>query len=172
MQHTSAERITWKEALARESPLLLPVAHDALTARILERAGFVALQIGGFAVEGSRHGVPDIDLTHYAERHAAVKDIMGATRLPILVDGDDGYGDTKNVTYTVRGHEALGVQALFIEDQQAPKKCGHMDDKKVVGAETMVGKIKAAVAARQDDGLFILARTDALQPEGLDSALR
>jgi 2-methylisocitrate lyase-like PEP mutase family enzyme len=72
----------------------------------------------------------------------------------------------------VRGHEALGVQALFIEDQQAPKKCGHMDDKKVVPAETMVGKIKAAVAARQDDRFFILARTDALKPEGLDSALR
>jgi 2-methylisocitrate lyase-like PEP mutase family enzyme len=172
MQHISSERISWKEALDRESPLLLPVAHDALSARIIARTGFTALQIGGFAVEGSRHGVPDIDLTHYAERHAAVKDIIGATSLPIMVDCDDGYGDAKNVTYTVRGYEALGVQALFIEDQRAPKKCGHMNDKKVVSAETMGGKIEAAVAARQDDRLFILARTDALQPEGLDSALR
>lgn len=71
----------------------MPVAHDALTARIIERGGFAALQIGGFAVEGSRHGVPDIDLTHFAERYAAVKDIMAATSLPIMVDADDGYGD-------------------------------------------------------------------------------
>src|SRR5947209_9848485 len=171
MQHIAAERVSWKKALKTESPLLLPVAHDALTARIIEQAGFHAVQIGGFAVEGSRHGVPDIDLTHYAERQAAVKDIMGATSLPIMVDGDDGYGDVKNVTYTVRGYEALGVQALFIEDQQAPKHCGHMDDKKVVPPEQMVAKIKAAVAAKSDD-FFILARTDALAAEGLDSALR
>src|SRR6185503_7799882 len=99
-------------------------------------------------VEGSRHGVPDIDLTHYAERYAAVKDIMGATALPIMVDCDDAYGDVKNVTYTVRGYMALGVQAIFIEDQQAPKQCGHMDDKKVVAPEQMVAKIKAAIAAK------------------------
>jgi 2-methylisocitrate lyase-like PEP mutase family enzyme len=79
--------------------------------------------------------MPDIDLTHYAERHAAVKDIIGATALPIMVDCDDGYGDAKNVTYTVRGYETLGVQAVFIEDQQAPKKCGHMDDKNVVSTD-------------------------------------
>src|SRR3954467_8462635 len=171
MQHVSSERISWKKALGKESPLLLPVAHDALTARVIERAGFAAVQIAGFAVEGSRHGVPDIDLTHYAERHAAVKDIIGATSLPILVDADDGYGDVKNVTYTVRGYEALGVQAIFIEDQQAPKECGHMDNKKVVPPEQMVAKIKAAVAAKTGD-FFILARTDALAPEGMDSALR
>ena len=171
MQHISSERIPWKEALRKESPLLLPVAHDALTAKIIDQAGFTALQIGGFAVAGSRHGVPDIDLAHYAERHAAVKDIMGATALPIMVDCDDGYGDVKNVTYTVRGYEALGIQAVFIEDQQTPKECGHMDDKKVVPAEQMIAKIKAAVAAKAGD-FFILACTDAIQPEGLESALR
>ena len=100
MQHVASERIAWKKALRKESPLLLPVAHDALTARIIEQAGFAAVQIGGFAVEGSRHGVPDIDLTQFAERHAAAKDIMAATSLPIMVDADDGYGDAKNVTYT------------------------------------------------------------------------
>jgi len=171
MQHIGAERIPWKKALKKESPLLLPVAHDALTAKIIEQAGFSAVQIGGFAVEGTRHGVPDIDLTHYAERHAAVKDIMGATSLPIMVDGDDGYGDVKNVTYTVRGYEALGVQGVFIEDQQAPKQCGHMDDKKVVPVEQMIAKVKAAVAAKSED-FFILARTDALNPEGMDNTLR
>jgi len=96
---------------------------------------------------------------------------MGATSLPIMVDGDDGYGDVKNVTYTVRGYEALGVQAIFIEDQLAPKKCGHMDNKKIVPVEVMVEKLKAAVAAKSGD-FFVLARTDALAPEGIDNALR
>jgi 2-methylisocitrate lyase-like PEP mutase family enzyme len=171
MQHISTERIAWKTALERESPLLLPVAHDALTAKIIEQARFSAVQVGGFAVAGARHGVPDIDLAHFAERHAAVRDIMAATSLPIMVDCDDGYGDVKNVTYTVRGYEALGVRAIFIEDQQAPKHCGHMDDKKVVPVEQMVAKVKAAVAARCND-LFILARTDALAGEGMDKTLR
>src|SRR3989440_5114987 len=166
MEHVSSERISWKQALEKERPLLLPVAHDALTAKILEQAGFTALQVGGFAVAGARHGLPDIDLTHFGERHEAVKDIMAATALPIMVDADDGYGDVKNVTHTVRSHEGLGIQALFIEDQQSPKECGHMDDKKVVPAEQMVGKVKAAVAARNDKEFFILARTDALGPEG------
>lgn len=172
MQHVGSERIDWQKALKKEKPLMLPVAHDALTARIIEQAGFAAVQIGGFAVEGSRHGVPDVDLTHFAERYAAVKDIMAATSLPIMVDADDGYGDAKNVTYTVRAYEGLGVQALFIEDQQAPKQCGHMDDKKVIPAEAMVNKIKAAVNARTNKEFFILARTDAINPEGLDSTLR
>jgi 2-methylisocitrate lyase-like PEP mutase family enzyme len=149
MEHIASERISWMKALKKESPLLMPVAHDGLTAKIIEQAGFNAVQIGGFAVAGSRHGLPDIDLTHYAERHAAVKDIMSATSLPILVDADDGYGDVKNVTHTVRGYMALGVQGLFIEDQQAPKECGHMANKKVVPVEQMVAKVKAAVAARE-----------------------
>src|SRR3954462_9213111 len=150
----------------------MPVAHDGLTAKIIEQAGFTALQIGGFAVAGARHGLPDVDLTHHAERHAAVKDIMSATSLPILVDADDGYGDVKNVTHTVRGYMALGIQGLFIEDQQAPKRCGHMENKKVVPLEQMIGKVKAAVAAKADRDFFILARTDAIEPEGIDSALR
>jgi 2-methylisocitrate lyase-like PEP mutase family enzyme len=138
MQHIGSDRISWKQALKRERPLLLPVAHDALSSRIIEQAGFAALQVGGFAVEGSRHGVPDGDLTHFAERFAAVKDIAAATKLPIMVDGDDGYGDAKNVSYTVRSYEALGTQAIFLEDQLAPKKCGHMEGKKVVPVEAMV----------------------------------
>jgi 2-methylisocitrate lyase-like PEP mutase family enzyme len=172
MEHIASERITWKQALKKEKPLLMPVAHDGLAARLIERAGFTAVQVAGFAVSGARHGLPDIDLTHFAERHAAVKDIMSATCLPILVDADDGYGDVKNVTHTVRGYMALGIQGLFIEDQQAPKECGHMDNKKVVPIEEMVGKIKAAVAAKDKNEFFILARTDALAAEGLDAAIR
>jgi 2-methylisocitrate lyase-like PEP mutase family enzyme len=172
MEHIASERMTWKAALKKERPLLMPVAHDGLSAKLIEAAGFTAVQVGGFAVAGARHGLPDVDLTHYAERHAAVKDIMSATSLPILVDADDGYGDVKNVTHTVRGYMALGIQGLLIEDQQAPKECGHMDDKKVVPVEQMVAKVKAAVAARDKKDFFILARTDALAPEGVDAAIR
>jgi 2-methylisocitrate lyase-like PEP mutase family enzyme len=171
MEHIASERVTWKQALKQEKPLLMPVAHDGLSAKLIEMAGFNAVQVGGFAVAGARHGLPDVDLTHFAERHAAVKDIMSATSLPILVDADDGYGDVKNVTHTVRGYMALGIQGVFIEDQQAPKECGHMDDKKVVPVDQMVGKVKAAVAAKDKSDFFILARTDALAPEGVDAAI-
>ena len=172
MEHVASERISWKKALKKEKPLLMPVAHDGLTAKLLEQAGFAAIQVAGFAVSGARHGLPDLDLTQFYERFNAVKDIMAATGLPILVDADDGYGDVKNVTHTVRNYIALGIQGLFIEDQQAPKECGHMDNKKVVPVEQMVAKVKAAVVAREDREFFVLARTDALAPEGVDSAIR
>src|SRR5690349_1798380 len=172
MEHVASERISWSKALKKEKPLLMPVAHDGLTAKLIEQAGFTAMQVGGFAVAGARFGLPDIDLTQFYERFEAVKDIMSATELPILVDADDGYGDVKNVTHVVRSYIGLGIQGLFIEDQQAPKECGHMEDKKVVPVEQMVAKVKAAVAAKQDREFFILARTDALQPEGVDAAIR
>lgn len=163
---------TWKELLKQDSPVQLPAAHDALTAKLIERAGFSAYQIGGFALNGARHGLPDIDLTRFSEQAAGVRDIMAACSLPVLVDADDGYGDVKNVTHTVRSYEAMRVSALFLEDQVAPKRCGHLSGKKVIPVESMEEKIKAAVAARHDDALFLIARTDAREPEGLDSALK
>jgi 2-methylisocitrate lyase-like PEP mutase family enzyme len=140
-------RPTWKELLKQDSPVQLPAAHDALTAKLIERAGFSAYQIGGFALAGARHGFPDIDLTRFAEQASGVRDIMGACSLPVLVDIDDGYGDVKNVTHTVRFYESMGVSAMFLEDQVAPKRCGHLSGKKVIPAEAMEEKIKAAVAA-------------------------
>src|SRR5947208_956763 len=123
MQHVFTERIPWREALKRESPLLLPVAHDALTAHVIEQAGFSAVQIGGFAVEGSRHGVPDINLTHFGERYAAVQDIMAATSLPIMVDADNGYGEEKNDTYNVEAFEEVVIRASFSELKQSANEC-------------------------------------------------
>src|SRR4030095_10049875 len=114
---------TWKQLLARENPLLLPCAHDALSARLIERAGFAAYSIGGFPLVGARHALPDIGLVGFGEMSAGVRDIMAASLLPVLVDGDDGYGDVKNVTRTIESYERLGVSALFIEDQRAPKRC-------------------------------------------------
>ncbi|HEV3165297.1 MAG TPA: isocitrate lyase/PEP mutase family protein [Isosphaeraceae bacterium] len=165
-------RPAWKALLDRERPLVLPAAHDALTAKIIERAGFPAYQIGGFALTASRHAFPDIDLTHFGEESAGVRDIISACSLPVLVDADDGYGDVKNVTRTILGYEAMGASAIFIEDQRAPKRCGHMSGKEVVPAEVMEAKVRAAVTARRHRETFILARTDAIEPLGVDEALR
>src|SRR5260221_8802264 len=93
---------TWKELLGRGEPLLLPCAHDALSARLIERAGFDAYSIGGFALVGARHALPDIGLVAYGEMSEGVGDIMAGSNLPVLVDGDDGYGDAKNVTRTIQ----------------------------------------------------------------------
>jgi 2-methylisocitrate lyase-like PEP mutase family enzyme len=166
------KRTTWREALAREQPLLLPCAHDALSARLIERAGFSAYSIGGFALVGSRYGIPDIGLAAFAEISAGMRDIMAATELPVLVDGDTGYGDVKNVAHTIEGYEAMGASAIFLEDQVAPKRCGHMAGKDVIPTAEMVAKIKAAVGARLRKDFFIVARTDARAVHGLDEALR
>lgn len=171
MRDLIAERASWKSVLEKHRLLVLPVAHDALTARLIEQVGFPAYQIGGFALAGALHAVPDIDLQHFDEISEAVGRIIPATKLPALVDGDDGYGDTKNVTRTVRGYEFLGASALFLEDQVAPKRCGHMTGKQVVPVEEMVRKVKAATAARVNKDFFLLARTDAIAPHGLDDAL-
>jgi 2-methylisocitrate lyase-like PEP mutase family enzyme len=166
----ATDRPTWKDLLARGEPLLLPCAHDALAARLIERAGFTAYSIGGFPLVGARHALPDIGLIGYGEMSAGVRDIMARSRLPVLVDADDGYGDVKNVTRTIQGYERMGVSAVFIEDQRAPKRCGHMAGKAVIDAATMIAKIRAAAAAREK--MFLLARTDARAVHGLDEALR
>jgi 2-methylisocitrate lyase-like PEP mutase family enzyme len=120
---------------------------------------------------GARYGRPDVDLEHFGEKNRGVQDVIDGCALPVLVDGDDGYGDAKNVTRTVRGYEALGAAAIFLEDQTSPKRCGHMAGKSVVPVEQMVAKVRAAIAARQKQETFILARTDAIEPEGVTSAL-
>ena len=171
-QNQNRARKTWRQVLSESAPLLLPVAHDALTARIIELTGYPAYQIGGFALVGSRFAYPDIDLAQYGENSAVMRDIIAACNLPVLVDADDGYGDVKNVTRVVQGYEAMGASAIFLEDQLAPKRCGHMVGKRVLSAETHVAKLRAAVAARHNPETFIIARTDARAPLGLDEALR
>jgi 2-methylisocitrate lyase-like PEP mutase family enzyme len=166
-------RPSWRKLLAKEKLLQLPAAHDALTAKLIEKAGFKAYQVGGFALDGGRFALPDIDLTRLGEKSEAVREIIGACELPVLVDCDDGYGDVKNVTYTTRLYEVMGVSAVFIEDQQPPKRCGHMARKRVIPAADMAAKVRAAVAARESkDTLFVIARTDAIETDGLDEALR
>ena len=166
-------RPSWRSLLDRHKLLQLPAAHDALSAKLIERAGFAAYQVGGFALEGARFGVPDIDLIRFGEKSEAVREIIKASSLPVLVDCDDGYGDVKNVTHTVNVYEQMGVSAIFIEDQKPPKRCGHMAGKEVIPPEEMTEKLRAAAAARSDkDSICLIARTDAEEPNGLDDAMR
>lgn len=163
---------TWRQALAAQTPLVLPVAHDGLSAQLIKRAGFTAYSVGGFALVGARYGVPDIGLVGLAEMAQGIREIVAACDLPVLVDCDDGYGDVKNVTRTIRTYEQMGVSAIFMEDQVAPKRCGHMAGKDVIPAELMESKIRAAAAARDSKEFFLVARTDARAVHGLDEALR
>jgi len=151
---------------------VVPGAHDALSARLIQKIGFETYFIGGFPAVGSRYGVPDVGLKGFGEISAAVRDIMGACDLPVFVDGDDGYGDVKNVVHTVQSYERMGVSAILIEDQQWPKRCGHMVGKKVVPVELAEAKIKAACSERLNPETWILARTDARAVYDLDEAMR
>jgi 2-methylisocitrate lyase-like PEP mutase family enzyme len=159
-------------AVADKRILVVPGAHDALSARLIQRIGFETYFIGGFPTVGTRYGVPDLGLKGFGEIAAAVRDIMAACDLPVFVDGDDGYGDVKNVVHTVNTYERMGVSAILIEDQLWPKRCGHMEGKKVVPVELAEAKIRAATAERLNPETWILARTDARQVHDLDEAMR
>jgi len=162
----------FRELVAGERPLVMPGAHDALSAMLIEQAGFKACFIGGFPVAGVRHGLPDIGLLGLADFAAAYRDILAACRLPVLVDADDGYGDHKNVVHTVHTLERIGAQAIFFEDQASPKRCGHIAGKHLVPTEVMEAKIRAAIGERMNPDTFIIARTDAREVDGMDEALR
>ncbi len=149
----------------------MPVAHDALCARIIERAGFKAVACGGYSATASLLGAPDtsqLAMTEMADYYARM---VEATELPVFVDGDTGYGNATNVARMVRRFERAGVAGLFIEDQVFPKRCGHMEGKQVIPAAEMVEKVKAALDARADPDLIVMARTDALAVTGIDDAI-
>lgn len=164
---------TFSEALDAQYPLLLPSAHDALTARMIDHSGaYRAYQIGGFSLDASAEGLPDIGLRGFGEQFQAVQQIITASNLPVLVDADTGYGDVKMVRRVVSHYEAIGVGAVFIEDQKPPKKCGHMAGKDVISIAEMCGKLKAAMAVKTDPEFLVIARTDAIEPVGVDEAIR
>ena len=161
----------FRQLLDRPEILALPGAHDVLSARLIESAGFEALTAGGYAAHATLLGAPDIaqlGLGEMADHYARLCD---ATHLPLLADADTGYGSSIHAARTVRAYERAGVAALFIEDQVAPKRCGHMDGKRVVPVTDMIAKVKAAVDARVDQDLVIMARTDARAIEGLEAAI-
>ncbi len=151
--------------------LVMPGAHDALSARIIEKAGFKALAVGGYPATAALMGKPDISFLTLPEMVDHLARLTDTVNIPILVDGDTGHGGVLNVARTVREFERAGAAGLFIEDQVFPKRCGHMEGKQVVGREDMVAKIKAALDARKDPDLVITARTDALAVLGVDEAI-
>ena len=166
------QRKSFRSLLAADGPLILPGAHDALAARLIQRAGFPGYFIGGFGAVGARFGVPDIGLKSLGDISQAVRDISMACDLPVLVDADDGYGDVKNVVHTVHTYERMGVGALFLEDQRWPKRCGHLEGKSVVPVEEHEAKIRAAAAEKMYPDTFLIARTDARAVTGLEDAMR
>jgi 2-methylisocitrate lyase-like PEP mutase family enzyme len=159
-----------RERLAAPGLLVVPGAYDALAARLIEEAGFPAVYATGAGIANAYLGWADVGLTTMTEVRDAVRHIIGATRLPVMVDADTGYGNAINVVRTVREFEQIGAAALQLEDQVFPKRCGHFAGKEVVACGEMVGKVRAAADARQTD-LVLIARTDALAIEGLEGAL-
>ncbi len=157
--------------MARPEPVLLPGCYDALGARLIEQAGFDAVYMTGFGTAASLLGRPDLGLLGLAEMADNAARIVDATDLPVVADADTGYGNPINVIRTVQTYERAGVAGLHLEDQVLPKRCGHMEGKVVVPAEEMEAKIRAAVDARTNPDLVIIARTDARAPHGLDDAL-
>jgi 2,3-dimethylmalate lyase len=151
--------------------LLLPVAHDALSAVISERVGFKAVFTAGYANTASLLGRPDVQLLSMTEMVDAAARIVDAVGTPVFTDADNGYGGPINAGRAVKLFEKAGVAGLFLEDQTLPKRCGHMTGKTVVSPLEMVAKLKAAVDTRVDADFVVMARTDALSVNGLDDAL-
>jgi 2-methylisocitrate lyase-like PEP mutase family enzyme len=160
-----------RDILTPGAAVLLPGAANALTARVIEDAGFSALYVTGAGIANTYLGMPDIGLTTATEIADHVWRIRDAVSIPLIVDADTGYGNALNVQRTVRLLERAGAGAIQLEDQVFPKRCGHFEGKDVIPASEMVMKIQAAVDARQRDSTLILARTDAHAIEGLSGAL-
>jgi 2-methylisocitrate lyase-like PEP mutase family enzyme len=160
-----------RQMVAARRGLLVPGAANALAARVIEGLGFEAVYLSGAGLTNTFYGIPDLGFVHLgdlAQHTAALRD---AVKLPIIVDADTGFGNALNVRHTVRTLERAGANAIQLEDQVSPKRCGHFDGKAVVTADEMVGKVKAAVDARVDPDFLVIARTDAAAVEGIDAAI-
>jgi 2-methylisocitrate lyase-like PEP mutase family enzyme len=170
MVPTPAERL---ETLLRRPGLqVMPGCHDAMSARLIEEAGFELGFMSGFAVSASRLGVPDTGLISYGEMVEQGQNICRAVSIPLIGDGDTGFGGAQNVKRTVEGYARAGFACIMLEDQVAPKRCGHTEGKSVVPREEALARIRAAVDAREGGaGLLIMARTDARACVSLDEAI-
>ncbi len=161
-----------RELLAGPGPVIAPGAYDALSARLVEQAGFDVVYMTGFGTTASLLGRPDVGLLGGAEMVDNATRIAAAVDVPVVADADTGYGNAITVLRTVRSYEQAGVAGIHLEDQVSPKKCGHMSGKAVIGTEEMVGKLRAAVQARRDPDFLVIARTDAAAVHGVDEAIR
>ncbi len=152
--------------------IVVPGAYDCVSAKLVERAGFPAIYMTGYGTSASRLGLPDLGFAGLAEMVDHARNMASAVSIPLIADADTGYGNALNVRRTVQFYEAAGVAALHLEDQALPKRCGHLAGKQVIPLEEFAQKIRAAVEARTDPDLLIIARTDAIAVTGLDDALR
>jgi 2-methylisocitrate lyase-like PEP mutase family enzyme len=166
-----AETETIRERLHRKPIVIAPGVYDPLTAMIAEKSGFATLYVTGGGIAYTRLGRPDIGLVSVSEVVDTIGLIRDRVRAHLIVDADTGYGNALNVQRTVRSFERAGANAIQLEDQSFPKRCGHLEDKVIVSKSEMVGKIRAAVDARHSRETLIVARTDAVAVEGLDAAL-
>ena len=170
-EDSSAQTKTLLERIQEPRILVAMGVHDGLTARIAERAGFEAFYHGGYAVAAHQFGLPDIGMIALHEMVESLGRVTGVSTVPVITDADTGYGEIAGVRRSVQELERAGAAAIQIEDQVFPKRCGHMDGKEVIPREEMVLKVRAAVEARSNPELLIVARTDALQPNDLDDAI-
>jgi 2-methylisocitrate lyase-like PEP mutase family enzyme len=169
---TKRQRADLRTRLRAKELLVAPGVFDGISARIADQMGFEALYMTGYGTVASHLGLPDAGIATYSDMVGRVEVIANGTTTPLIADGDTGYGGLLNVQYTVRGYEAAGAVAIQLEDQEFPKKCGHMLGRRVVPIEDMVDKVKVAVASRESSDFLIIARTDARTTLGLDEALR
>ena len=160
-----------KQRLQHHKVLLAPGIYDALTALVAQQSGFEALYLSGASIAYTRLGRSDIGLTTFTEVQDTLARITERIETPVIVDADTGFGNALNVQRTVRGFERAGAAMIQLEDQDFPKRCGHLDGKVVITSAEMCGKLRAALDARHDAGTLILARTDAVAVEGLEAAL-
>lgn len=165
-------RPTMRELLARKRLIAAPGVFDMISVRIASRIGFECLYMTGYGTVASYLGLPDAGLATYTDMVNRVGAFCSAATMPVICDGDTGYGGLLNVAHTVRGYERAGASVIQLEDQEFPKKCGHTPGRRVIPVEDMVKKIQVAVEARESPDFLILARTDARTSLGLDEALR
>lgn len=159
--------------LDRGDMIIMPCCHDALSAKLIERAGFPITFMSGFAVSGAHLALPDTGLISFGEMLEQARTIRQAVSIPVLADGDTGYGNAVNIKRTVREYAAAGLACIMIEDQVSPKRCGHTKGKQVVDMDEACLRIQAAVDAREEGAdILIMARTDARGVAGMDEALR
>ncbi|MDL5159238.1 isocitrate lyase/PEP mutase family protein [Actinomycetospora termitidis] len=171
LSHPTGRRARLRSLLDSGRPVVAPGAYDALTARLVEQAGFDVVYMTGFGTTASLLGRPDVGLLGQAEMVDNARRMTSVVDVPLIADADTGYGNPINVIRTVREYEQAGVAGLHLEDQVMPKKCGHLAGKQVVPLEEMTAKIRAAVDARTDPDLVLIARTDVGQVSGVDAAI-
>lgn len=152
--------------------MLVPACFDMVSAKLIERAGFEAVYLSGYGQAASHLGLPDAGLITFTEMLERLCHLVRSVSIPVLADADTGFGGVINLRRTVREYESAGAQAIQIEDQETPKKCGHTSGKRLVSSREMIKKIEAAIAARRSDEFLIIARTDAIGVAGLDEAIR